>query len=447
MDHSSRLGHERISRLMVKFSIPAIVALMVQAFYNVVDRIFVGRGVGADAIAGITVCFPFMLVIMGFSALIGVGGTSLISMRLGEGRPEEAEKVLGNAMFLMVVIAFFTTVTGLIFLDPLLKIFGASPRILPYAHDYMSIVLLGTIFGVTGHGMNNFIRGEGNPRRAMSTIIIGALLNVVLDPILIFGFDMGIRGAAIATLLAQMASAVLVVSYFWSGRSQVRVHLHNFRPRMNIVRSMLAIGMAPFAMQLSSSLLNTILNHQLRIYGGDLAISVMGIMFSILMLIVMPVFGISQGSQPIIGYNYGARSFDRVRKTLTRAIMAATIWTLLGWLLAMTIPAQLMSLFAGDHPELVEMGQSSMRIFLCMLPIVGFQIISSQYFMAVGKAPLAMLLGLSRQVLILIPMLLILPRFLGLEGVWLAGPIADASSALLTAYFIRREIRSMRKMT
>ncbi|MBN1634933.1 MAG: MATE family efflux transporter [Deltaproteobacteria bacterium] len=446
MDQAKQLGEKNILGLLLKFSGPAIVGMLSQALYNVVDRVFIGRAVGTLGIAGITVTFPFMLAMMGFSMLIGVGATALISLRLGAQKKEEAELVVGNAVVLMISIALTITILGLVFLNPLLRLSGASPIVLPYSRDYMQIILMGTIFSTISHGMNNFIRGEGNPKIAMFTMLIGSLLNLGLDPIFIFVIGMGIKGAAIATILSQMVSSVWVVMYFLGGKSLVKIHSRNFRLNLPIVRNIVAIGMAPFAMQIAGSLLNGILNNQLRIHGGDLAVSVFGIIFALLIMIVMPIFGICQGAQPIIGYNYGARSYERVRKTLLLAIAAASGLTLLGFLLAMFFPAQIIQLFNKDDPALTELGTHAMRIFLMMMPIVGFQIVSSHYFQAVGKARLSMLLGLSRQVIILIPALLILPLIFGLNGVWFAGPSADLGSSLLTGAFIIREIRRLKQM-
>lgn len=442
-DQAQRLGTAPIGRLLWDFSLPAIVGMLVQSLYNVVDRIFVGRGVGELGLAGVTVCFPFMLLIMAFSMLIGVGGTALISMRLGEGRQPEAEKVLATSMLLMVLISLLLTALGLMFLTPLLRLFGASPAVLPYATDFMRIILWGTVFSVIGHGMNNFIRGEGNPARAMLTMLSGAGLNVILAPLFIFKLNWGIAGAATATVISQALAATLVLAYFFSGHSLVKVRFKNFRIEGKIVSSIVAIGAAPCALQLGSSLLNTVLNHQLYRYGGDQAVSVMGIIFVVILMLVMPVFGICQGAQPIIGYNYGARNFARVRQTLMLAAASATAITVAGYLAVMLAPEAIIGLFAQHDSGLIAAGRRGLRLFLCMLPVVGFQIVSSQYFMAVGKARLSMLLGLSRQFLMLIPLLLILPLCFGLDGCWYAGPLADLSSAVLTGWVLLRELRHL----
>lgn len=444
MDQSKQLGEEKISKLLLKFSIPAIVGMLVNALYNVVDRIFIGNSsVGSSGIAGITICSPIMLVTLAFSMLIGLGANSLISIRLGEKRRDEAELILGNAMTLLVVVPAVLSVICLIFIEPLLIMFGASDIVLPYAKEYMTIILIGTTIQTLGFGMNNFIRAEGNPRIAMYTMLIGAILNTILDPIFIFIFGLGIAGAAIATVISQMVSTAWVLYHFLGGRSSLKVHVGNLALRRQIVGKIIALGMAPFLMQMAASVLNAIMNKSLNLYGGDVAVSGMGVVTSITMLILMPIFGINQGSQPIIGYNYGALKFDRVKKTLKLAIMAATGITCVGFLLTRLFPVQLISIFNRNDTELLRFGTRALTIFLLCLPIIGFQIVSSNYFQAVGKPKHASFLSLSRQVLILIPALLILPKFFGLDGLLMAGPTADLTASVVTGIFLFRELRHL----
>ncbi|MGE5679066.1 MAG: MATE family efflux transporter [Pseudomonadota bacterium] len=444
MDQTKQLGEEKISKLLLKFSIPAIVGMLVNALYNVVDRIFIGNSsVGSAGIAGITICSPIMLVTLAFSMLIGLGANSLISIRLGEKRRDEAELILGNAMTLLVVVPAVVSVICLIFIEPLLIMFGASEVVLPYAKEYMTIILIGTTIQTLGFGMNNFIRAEGNPRIAMLTMLIGAILNTILDPIFIFIFGWGIAGAAIATVLSQMASTSWVLYHFLGGRSTLKVHTANLILRSHIVERIIALGMAPFLMQLAASVLNAIMNKSLNLYGGDVAVSGMGVVTSITMLILMPIFGINQGSQPIIGYNYGALKFDRVKKTLKLAIAAATGITCVGFLLTRLFPEQLISIFNRNDAELLHFGTRALSIFLLCLPIIGFQIVSANYFQAVGKPKHASFLSLSRQVLILIPALLILPKFFGLDGLLMAGPTADLTASVVTGIFLIRELRHL----
>jgi putative MATE family efflux protein len=443
MDHSKQLGEEKVSKLLLKFSIPAIVGMLVNALYNVVDRIFIGNSVGSLGIAGITIGFPIMLVIMAFAMLIGIGANSLISIRLGEKKKEEADLILGNAMVLLISTAVIISAIGLIFLEPLLRTFGASEAVLPYAKDYLGIILWGTVAQTIGFGMNNFIRAEGNPRIAMYTMLIGAILNTILDPIFIFIFGWGIKGAAIATVLSQVVSAAWVLYHFLGGKSTLKVHVKNLKLRLPIVIKIITLGAAPFLMQLAASLLNAIMNKSLTLYGGDVAVSGMGIVMSITMLVLMPIFGINQGSQPIIGYNYGALKFDRVKETLKLAIIAATTVATIGFIATRVFPTQLVAIFNRQDESLLVFGTRALKVFLIFLPIIGFQIVSANYFQAVGKPKHASFLSLSRQVLILIPAMLILPRFYGLEGVLMAGPVSDLTSSVITGIFLIIEMKHL----
>jgi putative MATE family efflux protein len=441
MNHSREIGEAKISSLLLKYSIPAIVGMVVNALYNVVDRIFIGQGVGSLGIAGATVGFPIMQVQMAFSMLIGLGGNALVSIRLGEQRKNEAELVLGNALTLLTLISIILTVPGLIFLKPLLRLFGASAASMPYAVDYLQVILLGTAFPALGFGLNHFIRGEGNPKMAMKTMFIGAGLNTVLDPLFIFGFDMGVRGAAVATVISQAASTLWVLRYFLGDQSLLKIKRANLKLRKRIVWKISAIGSAPFAMHVVASVYTVLLNNQLQRYSGDLAITVMGILQSLALFFLMPIFGINQGSQPIIGFNYGAQKFARVRTTVHIAIAAASIVALTGFITVMIFPVPLIRLFNPNDAELIDLGRHAMRIFFLMMPVVGFQVVSSNYFQAVGKPKQAIFLSLSRQLIFLIPLLLILPGFFGLNGIWMVSPMADLLSALVTGSMLLRELR------
>lgn len=443
MDRTKQLGEARVSQLLLKFSIPAITGMVVNALYNVVDRIFIGQGVGRNGIAGITVSFPLMTVMMALAMLIGLGATALISIRLGEQRKEDAELILGNALVCLIGIAVMVMTFGLIFINPLLKLFGASAVVLPYARDYLRIILLGDIFMSIGFGMNHCIRAEGNPKVAMSTMLLGAILNTILDPIFIFNFGWGIKGAAWATIISQAASAAWVLSYFLRQKGHLKIYTNNLKLKLAVVREITALGSAPFLMQMAASVIGIILNNSLIRYGGDLAISAMGIVNSIGMLFLMPLFGINQGAQPIIGYNYGAEKFDRVKKTLKLAISAATLVVLIGFIMVRLFPESLVRLFSKRDPELIAFASGAMQIFLSMLPIIGFQIVSANYFQAVGKPRQSMILSLSRQVLLLIPALLILPRFFGLNGVFYAGPVSDFGASLITSVCLFFEMKHL----
>ena len=443
MDHTRQLGEAPISKLLLKFSIPAITGMVVNALYNVVDRIFIGQGVGRMGIAGLTIAFPLMTVMMALAMLIGLGATALISIRLGEQRKEEAELIIGNAMVCLIGIALTVTILGLTFIDPLLRLFGASLEVLPYARSYVRIILMGVVFMSIGFGMNHFIRAEGNPKISMLTMLLGAITNTILDPVFIFVLDWGVKGAALATIISQATSAVWVLSYFLRKKSHLRIHIRNLKLKLAVIREITAIGSAPFMMQMAASVIGIILNNSLVRYGGDLAISAMGIVNSVAMFFLMPLFGINQGSQPIIGYNYGAEKYDRVKKALKLAIGAATMVVLFGFTIMRLFPESLVTLFSRQDPELISLSSRAMQIYLMMLPIVGFQIVSSNYFQAVGKPRQAMILSLSRQVLLLIPALLILPRFFGLDGVFYAGPAADFGSSVITGIWLYFELKHL----
>lgn len=445
MDRSTQLGQENILKLLLRFSIPAIIGMLVNALYNVVDRIFIGKGVGTLGIAGITISFPIMIITMGFGMLIGIGATSLISIRLGEQKKDEAELIMGNAMILLVSISLILSIFGLSFLTPLLKAFGASEAVIPFAKDYLSIILIGTVFMSIGFGMNNFIRAEGNPKIAMYTMIIGALLNIILDPIFILFFNWGMKGAALATIISQLVSAVWVLAYFLNGKSSLKIRRQNLKIQPIIVGKIMAIGAAPFAMQMAASILSIIINNSLTFYGGDVAVAALGAINSIMTLILMPVFGINQGVQPIIGYNYGAKNYDRVKQALKLAILGATIIVLAGFLLTRLIPVQLIAMFNSEDKAFIQLGVRSLQIFLVFLPIIGFQVVAANYFQAVGKPKQAMILSLSRQILVLIPAVLILPRFFGLDGILYSGPLSDFISSLITGTWLFLEIKNLDK--
>ena len=444
MDRSEAMRYKNIGSLLWTFSLPAIIGMLVNSLYNIVARIFVGRGIGAVAIAATTVAFPIMIILMAVSVLIGVGATALISIRLGENRKEEAEKVIGNAMLMLILLPAVFAFFFFIFTEPILMAFGASQEVFPYARDYMHIIMLGAVFGSLSMGMNNFIRAEGNPRMSMYTQLLGAAINVVLTYVFIFIVGWGIKGAAYATIIAQFISMVWVLSYFYTGRSLVKIRLKNLKPQMPILLSIMAIGFAPFAMQMASSVQNLILNKTLMAYGGDLALSAIGIVISIGMLLFMPILGLSQGAQPIIGYNFGAQQYNRVIETLKLAVAAATGIAVLGYIAIRLWSVPLAALFSEGDTALTFLTSHAMLIYFAVFPIIGFQVICSGFFQATGKALKSTILSLSRQVLLFIPLLLILPRFWGIEGVWRAAPIADCLSVLITGSFIYFEMKKMK---
>lgn len=446
MDRTQAMRYQKINSLLWNFSLPAIVGMVVNALYNIVDRIFLGRGIGSLAIAATTVAFPMMIILMAVSVLIGVGATALISIRLGEQKHEEAEKVIGTATTMIVLLPTIFALIFFMYTEPILIAFGASKEVLPYAKDFMQVIMLGAGFGTISMGMNNFIRAEGNPRMAMYTQLLGGAVNVVLNYVFIFQFGWGMKGSAFATVLGQLTGAIWVLSYFFSGRSIVKIRWKNLRPQWPILLSIMAIGFAPFAMQVANSVQQLILIKTVIHYSGDIALSAVGIMMSIGTILFMPILGLSQGAQPIIGFNYGARQYGRVKETLKVAILAGTTIAVIGWLAISIWPTQLIGLFTRDDTELIALTTHAMSLYFALLPVVGFQVIGSSYFQAVGKPIQSTILSLSRQVLIFIPLLVILPRFWGIEGVWRTPPISDLLAVLLTATLILLEMKNMSKL-
>lgn len=443
MDRTMELGQESVGKLLLKFSIPAIIGMIVNALYNIVDRIFIGQipgGVGELALSGVAVTFPISTVIMAFGMLVGIGSAAMISIRLGQQKKEEAEKILGNSFILVIIILVTLAIVTFPFLEKLLVAFGASEDILPYAKEYIGIIIAGGVIQNIGFGLNAAIRSEGNPKVAMRTMLIGAITNTILDPIFIFVFNMGVAGAAIATVIAQLVSTIWVLYHFTKGNSTLKLRKENFKLDKEIIKSIFAIGMSPFFMQIAASLVGVISNKALQTYGGPLAIGAMGAISSVAMMCLMPVFGINQGSQPIIGYNYGAKNYERVKKAWKLAVFAATFITTTGFLVVELAAPSIIRIF-NSNEELVRIGTHGIRIYLSMLPVIGFQIISSNYFQAVGKAKISMFLSLCRQVIVLIPLLLILPPIFEINGVWIAGPTADAIASVITVYFVLKELR------
>lgn len=443
MRRSMEMGSQSIGKLLWKFSLPAVIGMLINALYNIIDRIFVGRGVGSIGIAATTVAFPIMIILLAVSVFIGIGSTALISLKLGEQKPEEAEKVAGNGIIMLIILPLLISIIYFIFSEPILVLFGASPEVLPYALDFTHIIILGSVFGSFGMGVNNFIRAEGNPKFAMMTQVLGALINAVLNYYFIFKLGLGIKGSALATVCGQFFSAALVLSYFVTGKSMVKIRFRNLKPQIPILISIMSIGFAPFAMQIASSIQQVILNNTLMIYGGDKALSAVGIIMSIATLLFMPIIGVSQGAQPLIGYNYGAGQYSRVKETLKKAVFSGTIIVLIGYLTIHIWPEQIIGLFSEGDSELIALTSHGMYVYLMMLPVIAFQILCSNYFQAVGKPVQSTILSLSRQVLLFIPLLIILPNIWGIEGVWRTAPIADGLAVILTAAFIFTEMKNL----
>ena len=442
-DNQQILGTEPIGKLLIKYSVPAIISMMVNGLYNVVDRIFIGNipGVGPLAITGLGVTMPIMTIILAFGVLIGIGSVTNISIKLGQGKKEEAEQIIGNAITLAIIVGLLISIIGITFENQILHMFGASDGSLPYAKAYINIILLGTIFNLLGMVFNNSIRGDGNPKLSATIMVVGCLTNIVLDALFIMVFKMGIQGAAIATVTSQFVTAIWGLAYYTRGKSTLKFKKSSLKLNKSLVGAIFAIGCAPFAMQIAASCVQIICNNSLKTYGGDLAIGAMATINSVIMMVGMPIIGISQGAQPIIGFNYGAKKYDRADKTLKICALAATIGLSIGWLLVQLVPAPIVSMFNGDA-DLVSISVDGIRKYLSMMPLIGVSMIGSNYFQAIGKAKQAMFLSLLRQVILLVPMMLILPRILGLNGVWFAQPIADVISFIVTFVLLFREVKS-----
>lgn len=443
---TTRLGEEKISKLLWEFSIPAIVGMIVISLYAVIDRIFVGRFVGSAAIAGMSITMPISFVMMACGMLIGVGSGALISIRLGEKKMDEAERILGNAVSLVLI--FSTILSGLMlyFLDDLLLLFGASQQILPYGKQFIAIILYGSIFQYLSFTLTAIIRAEGSPRTAMVIMICNAGLNIILDYIFVYLLGYGVPGTAIATIISQCLATVLALFYFRGNNNMLRLRVKYMRLNYRLVLGIFSIGMAPFLMQLSGSLINILLNKGLSTYGGDTAIAAFGVISTVGMFLLMPVFGINQGVQPIIGYNYGAKDYKRVKKALRLAVYAAVTICTAGFLLVQIFPKQLMSIFSNDA-KLLETSTHGLHFFMLLLPVVGYQIVCSNFFQAIGKAGKSMLMSLMRQVIALIPLVLILPRYYGLDGIWYAAPLSDLIAFIVTTIFIIFEWKKLSEST
>jgi putative MATE family efflux protein len=442
------MGAEPIPRLLFEFSLPVMTGMIVQAIYNVVNRMFIGNAPEAATlgIAAITLGMPIMLVCMAFGGLVGFGGAAALSIYLGEQDTERAERALGNGFVFAIAIGLVLTVSGLALLDPLLAILGATPDVLPYARSYNRLVLLGSVPMTIGFALSQFIRAEGNPGRSMRIMIASAICNVALDALFIAALHMGVLGAALGTVLSQSFAAALVLHYYATRASHVRLRARNFRIDTEIAARCLGLGSSAFFMHIGNSVLQFVLNSQLTRYGGDLALAAWGIVQSVGLFFLFPIFGINGGSQPLIGYNYGARLFPRVRSAAKWAILGACGVALLAFGVVQLFPHGVVSLFSGRDAALLELAVFGLRVVYLALPIIGFQIVAAGYFTSVGKPVKAMLLTLSRQLLFLVPLAFVLPKLFGLQGLFAAVPLADGLSSLVTLTFFAVEMKRLGRL-
>ena len=428
------LGTEKIGKLLLQYSIPAIIGMTITSLYNIIDSIFIGHGVGAMAISGLAITFPLMNLVVAFCVLISAGGATISSIRLGQKDIDGATEVLGNTLMLCLINSVVFGGIAFLFLYSILNFFGASPATLPYARDFMQVILLGTPVTYTMIGLNNVMRATGYPKKAMLTSLVTVLANVIIAPIFIFHFHWGIRGAAMATVVSQFIGMVWVVQHFRSKNSFVHFHHGFWRLKKRIVGSIFSIGMSPFAMNVTACVIVIIINNGLQKYGGDMAIGAYGIMNRLLMLYVMIVMGLTMGMQPIIGYNYGAQKQDRVKHTLRLGIIVGVLITSSGFIICELFPHAVSAIFT-DSEELINMAATGLRICILMFPLVGAQIVISNFFQSIGKAKISIFLSLSRQLVYLLPGLLIFPGWYGLNGIWISMPVADGL-AFITAIII-----------
>jgi len=445
MDNRSVLDDDRIGRLLLKLSLPAFFGMFVMTLYNVVDTIFIGHYVGPLGIAGLSIIFPLQMLSMGIGLMTGMGGASLVSRLIGARNIPRAEHALGNAITTTVVLSVIMMLAGLTNADFWCRLIGASETILPYARDYMTIILIGMVFMTTAMTLNGLIRAEGNARVAMIGMVIGAVSNIILDAIFIIPLDMGIKGAALATVIAQLISLMYLLSYYLTGNSFLKIHSRNLILEPNILKAILAIGIASFARTLTGSLSAILVNRMLVTYGGDYAVSAFGIITRIMMFAIMPGIVIGQGLQPVLGFNYGAKRYDRALRAMKIAIAAATACCVVVFMFLYFIPEPFIRIFTADN-QLAALGSyAAKRIFLALY-LIGFVMVGSLVFQSIGKAVQSFITSISRAALFLIPLVFILPHFLQLDGVWLAFPIADALTFLLTLALLIPQIREFRRM-
>lgn len=438
------MGEENLTKLLIKFSVPSMIGLIVNAFYNIVDRIYIGRieGTGHLDIAGVGLTIPMTMISFAIALWVGMGGSTLISLKLGEKKKALAEKYLGTSVAVGTIMGIVLTILTIIFLDKLVILLGASENTFDSGKKYLFILALGFIFNIVGYVANAAIRADGNPKMAMCTLLIGAILNIVLDPIFIFWMNMGVAGAAWATIISQCCSMIWALSYFVSPKSGIKLIKENIKLNFLYVNHLLKQGMAPCLLQLGSGLVIFVFNNALKNTSGDYAVSAMTIIQGINMFFVMPIFGINQALLPIAGYNYGAKLYDRVSGILKRAIIAAVIIGTMAFLSVQFASEYFINIFTYKK-EVVDIAARGLKICTLMYPVIGAQIVSSIYFQAIGKPKITMFLTLSRQVIFLIPLVIILSKVFGGIGPWIASPIADFLSFVVTVIMVKKEMKNL----
>ncbi len=442
----TELGTEKISKLLVQYAVPAIIAQTAASLYNMIDSIFIGQGVGPLAISGLATTFPFMNLSAAFGAMVGLGGATQLSVKLGQRDYASAKLILGNIVTLNVIVGTLFAGISLLFLDKILFFFGASEATLPYARDFMRVILYGNIVTHLYFGINAALRASGHPRQAMTATIITVLNNIILCPIFIYVFHWGIKGAALATIIAQCTTLVWQIRLLSNPNELLHLQRGIYKLKSEIVEAILGIGMSPFFINAAACLVVIIVNKSLRNYGtdGDIAIASYGIANRVVFIFVMIVLGLTQGMQPIVGYNYGAKQHKRVNEVFKLTCISASIVMIIGFILNEFIPETIARAFTTDT-ALIAGAAKAMRMISLMMPLIGFQMVTTNFFQSIGMIKISILLSLTRQILFLIPLLLILPLFNGENGVWFSMPISDFAAALLTIIMLRRQFKIWEK--
>ena len=438
------LGTKPVGKLLMQYAIPAIIAMTASSLYNMVDSIFIGQGVGPLAISGLAITFPLMNLSAAFGAAVGVGASTFISVKLGQKDYDTAKHILGNTMTLNLIMGLGVGLVCLLFLDPILRFFGASDQTIPYARDYMVIILLGNVITHMYFGLNAVLRAAGKPKHAMSATIFTVVLNTLLDPLFIYTFELGIKGAAYATVLAQSLALIWQLYIFSRPKELLHFKRGTFRLQSSIIRNIIAIGLSPFSMNVCACIVVILINNSMVHYGSDLAVGAYGIANKVAFIFVMINMGVNQGMQPIAGYNYGAMRYDRLMKVVKYSIIAATAIMTTGFIIAMTIPGTCARLFTTD-PTLIDLSAKGIRYIMVAFPVVGYQMVVSNFFQSIGKAKISIVLSLSRQLLILLPLLLVLPTMFGINGVWVSMPVSDTLSAFMAAWIMIVYMRKFKK--
>lgn len=439
-----KLGTEPVGKLLLQYAMPAIVAMSAASLYNIVDSIFIGQGVGPLAISGLAITFPFMNLSSAFGAAVGVGASTLISVKLGQKDYKTAENILGNTVTLNLIIGIAFSVVSLLFLDPILKFFGASEATLPYARDYMLIILIGNVFSHMYFGMNAVLRAASKPKQAMYATIFTVVMNTLLDYIFIMQFGWGIQGAAYATVLAQVMALMWQLHLFNNKKELLHFERGTFRLRKDLVKNIISIGISPFAMNACACMIVIFINQQLVRYGSDLDVGAYGIANKVSFVFLMFVLGINQGMQPIVGYNYGSQQLDRMIRVVKLSIMSATLVVIIGWLIGMFAPYYCARAFTKDA-TLIRLGMKAIRLSMMLYPVIGSQMVTAFFFQSIGKVKVSIFLSLSRQLIFLLPGLIIFPLFAGVDGVWYAMPFSDGFAAIIAALMLISYMKKFKK--